>query len=130
MTEARHHERVRTILGAQIVFNNRNSTLECQVRNISSAGAKLVLSESVTLPEEFEIHIPQKGRTFRARLRWRTPDGAGIEFLRDEPLAAAVSDRNLVARVRELESENEALRARVLDLMQQLDKAGGGHAVA
>src|SRR5665213_148279 len=115
MTEARHNERVRTILGAQIIFNNKNSTLECQIRNISPTGARLVLSESVTLPEEFDINVPQKGRTYRARLRWRTPEGAGIEFLRDEQRGGAAIDRDLFERVRELENENELLRKRVLD---------------
>lgn len=130
MTEARHSERVRTMLGAQIVFNNKNSTIECQIRNISSTGARLILSESLTLPQEFDIVVPQKGKTYRARLRWRTPEGAGIEFIQDDKREAAPVSRDLALRVRELESENELLRKRVLDLMQQLDKAGGSRAVA
>ena len=130
MKEARHHERVRTILGAQIIFNNKSSTLECQIRNISPAGAKLALSETVALPDEFDLHIPQRGRTFRARLRWRSADGVGVEFLRDEARGTPAPGDDLMARVHELESENELLRRRVLELMVELEKAGGGRARA
>lgn len=127
MKENRHNERVRTILGAHIIFNHKNSTLECQIRNISPAGAKLMLSETVALPEEFEVDIPQKGRTYRARLRWRSPDGVGVEFLRDDARAGSASGVDLKSRMLELESENELLRKRVLELMVQLEKAAGSN---
>lgn len=123
MNERRHHERVRTILGAQIIFNNKSSTIDCQVRNISATGAKLTLSETVALPSEFDVHVPQKGRTFRARLRWRSAEGVGVEFLNDEARDAPADD--VLARVRDLESENELLRKRVLELMVELEKVGG-----
>jgi hypothetical protein len=126
MKEARRYERVRTILGAQVIFNNKRSTLECQIRNISPAGARLVMSDTVALPDEFDVYIPQRGRTFRARLRWRSADGAGVEFLRDEAQGAAVPGNDLSARTHELERENELLRKRVLELMIELEKAGGG----
>jgi hypothetical protein len=126
MKEARHHERVRTILGAQIIFNHKNSTLECQIRNISAGGAKLSVSDAVALPNEFDLHIPQKGRTFRARLRWRSADGVGVEFLNDDARAAPAPENDLKSRVLELESENELLRRRVRELMVELEKAGGG----
>jgi hypothetical protein len=125
MKAARHHERRRTLLGARIIFNNKNSTLECQIRNISPAGAKLVLSETVALPSEFDVYVPQTGRTFHAFLRWRSPQGAGIEFQQEATVGAQASEDALVARVRELESENELLRKRVLELMLELEKASG-----
>jgi hypothetical protein len=128
MKDARQHERVRTILGAQIIFNHNNSTLDCQIRNISSGGAKLIVTETVQLPGEFDIYVPQRGRTYRARLRWRSTQAVGVEFLRDEaPAAPAPAPSvDLAARVHELEQENDLLRRRVLDLMVELEKAREG----
>lgn len=111
-------ERVRSLLGGQIIFNHQNSTLDCQIRNISPAGAKLVLSSMVALPEEFELNIPQKGRTFRARLRWRIDDAAGVEFMDAEKVDASAGQ--LANRIRDLETENEALRQKLRELIGQL----------
>ena len=113
MKEARHYERVRTILGARIIFNNKRSTLECQIRNISAAGAKLAVSETVALPDEFDLHVPQRGRTFRARLRWRSADGVGVEFVRDEARDAPAPDDDLDgARARARERKRALAQAR------------------
>ena len=121
MSESRKSERARSILGAQIIFNNRNSTIDCQIRNISRTGAKLMLSDSVTLPEEFDIDVPQKGRVYRARLCWRDDRSAGIEFVTGAAGGQPAEDARLV--VARLEAENNALRLRVLELTRLLDEA-------
>jgi PilZ domain len=121
MRETRKVERARAILGAHIIFNNRNSTIDCQIRNISRVGAKLVLSSSVSLPDEFDIDVPQKGKVYRARLCWRDETSAGIEFVLDATEANAEADHKL--RVAQLETENNALRLRVLELTQKLETA-------
>lgn len=120
MAQARKSERSRAILGAVIVYNNRNSTINCQIRNISRAGARLSLSETCVLPEEFEIEVPQKGKTYRARLCWRDDESAGVEFVLE---ASNGGEGALSVRVAELEAENAALRLRVLDLREKLDMA-------
>ncbi len=126
MAETRNPGRVRSILGAQIVFNNRNSTLSCQVRDISSKGARLLFNDAVSIPQEFELSVPQKGKTYWARLRWRDTEGAGVEFFTpgQEPAtssrAAAMPD--LVRRLAELELENATLRLKVLELTQRLEE--------
>ncbi len=116
MTHARKLERSRSILGATIVYNNRNSTIECQIRNISRSGAKLSISHSVGLPEEFDVEVPQKGKTYRARLCWRDEFSAGIEFI----LEANHEDAEQNNRVAELEAENTILRLRLIDLREKL----------
>ena len=78
-------------------------------------------------PNEFELHVPHKGRSFRARLRWRTSDAVGVEFLRDEPRGAApLAAEDLTARMNKLESENALLRKRVLELMVRLREGQRG----
>lgn len=113
MTEDEHKRtspRVRTFLKGRIIFNNRMSTMDCVVRNISSTGAKLQLTEAVTLPDLFELSIPQKGETVRAKLRWRRGEEAGVSFITaaGEPIRAEPQDVH--ERLRELERENARLR--------------------
>ena len=104
MSDKRSGDRTRSFLKGQIVFNNRMSTMDCTVRNLSSRGAKLALTQAVALPDQFELVIPQKGETFRARMQWRRDDEVGILFVR------ATGAADLVARVRELEAEVASLR--------------------
>jgi hypothetical protein len=119
----RNSERIRALLGAQIVFNNQNSTLNCQVRNISTGGARISLSANVAIPEEFDLLVPQKGRTYRCKLRWRTGDAAGVEFLNSHSAAQSATPAD---RIRELEGENDDLRRQIQDLIDRLTNADDG----
>jgi hypothetical protein len=73
---------MRSMLGARIVFNNQCSTIECTIRDFSSAGAKLLVSSAVPFPQEFDLVVPKKGRAYRARLVWRGPEACGVCFVR------------------------------------------------
>jgi hypothetical protein len=118
MSEERRSERARTLFGAQIIFNNHMSTVDCVIRNISSSGASLVLADTLSAPNEFELHIPQKGRSYRARVVWRGGEGIGVEF------HPADAKRPQEARLRELETENAQLKARILVLSKRLADLG------
>ena len=128
MDAPRTSERKRTMLGAHIIFNNRNSTMDCQVRNISPTGARLALSDTVALPEEFDLHVPQKGKTYRAKLRWRNNDSVGVELVADQapaqapPQAPRQAQADLGQRVAELETENATLRLQVFELLRKFEK--------
>ena len=82
MSEHRRETRQRVFLKGRIVFNNGSSSFDCLVRDMSSSGARLVMSDATTLPEAFDLYIPQKDRTYRATLRWRREDGIGVTFER------------------------------------------------
>ena len=85
------------------------------------AGARLLLSETATLPEKFDLHIPQKDRTYRAQLRWRREDGIGVTFDNGSDIAETAPDLTMTAllrRVGELEAENAALRRRLAQMME------------
>lgn len=117
MSENRKEVRQRTFLKGRIVFNKGASSMDCLVRDMSTCGARLSLSETSTLPDAFELYIPQKDKTYRSSLVWRHEDGVGITF-QDEavpaPAPTPVDDASsilaLVRRVSELEAENAALR--------------------
>jgi hypothetical protein len=80
-SDLRAAKRTRSLLGGKVVFNGRSSSLDCTLRDLSATGAKLYFSAHVPIPEEFVLEVPQKGRTHRARIMWRTADSCGVRFI-------------------------------------------------
>ena len=120
MAEVRRDERVRALLRARILFNNNSSSIDCMVRNISGGGAKLEISSALTVPSEFDLDVPQKGRTYRARLMWRDATYIGVQFVEKNARDAAQTE-TAVAR---LELENKRLKATIAVLTRRLEALG------
>ncbi|HLH11340.1 MAG TPA: PilZ domain-containing protein [Methylovirgula sp.] len=123
-------ERIRSFLRAQIIFNNRMSTIDCVIKNISPNGAKIALADTVTVPKEFDLSIPQRGRSYHARLIWRDTEFIGVEFTDAQDAAsvrtapAAETAKGGEARLHELEIQNAELKARVRALCKKLEDLG------
>jgi hypothetical protein len=129
----RANERIRAFLRAQIIFNNRMSTIDCIIKNISPAGAKIALNDTLAVPTEFDLYIPQKGRTHHARLVWRDRDAIGVSFADTQapaapsaaaPASAEAAETGIEARLRELELQNAELKARIRALSRRLEDLG------
>lgn len=80
-SERRVAQRVRTLKRAKVLFNNRFSTFDCIVRNISATGALLTIDEAAHLPKTFDIVIGEEGPERPAKLVYRRGMLAGIRFL-------------------------------------------------
>jgi len=91
MPEARRGQGARTRLGAQIIFNDRASVIDCVVTNISFSGAELVFADTREIPNDFELCIPSKCSSRRARLVWRYADGVGVAFRPDSLSQASLT---------------------------------------
>ena len=113
MDERRKGKRSRSLLGARIVFNNRASTFDCTVRNISETGARLVFGGPVSAPDEFDLVISQKERTYRCRIAWRNANEMGVTFL-DAPAQAGADEA--ARKIKALEDETAALKRRIMQL--------------
>jgi PilZ domain len=73
----------RTVLkGARIIFNERQSTLNCRVRDMTDGGARLDLSTQQLLPHEFDLQV-SGSLTRRCGLRWAHGNFVGVRFLPD-----------------------------------------------
>jgi uncharacterized protein YceH (UPF0502 family) len=112
------------------MFNNRRSSLDCLVRDISDQGAKLKFSEAIAVPDVIELLIPSKNETYRARVRWRVGEEVGVAFETDvakpaqaspEP-DASTAPRDLLGRVAHLEAEVASLHRKVNDLLNERRK--------
>jgi hypothetical protein len=119
--QPRQSVRERTFLPARIKFGDGVLSTQCTVTQLSAVGARLNISASVSMPDRFDIEIPQRGLSNRARLVWRKDDQAGIEF--DAPEAASAPQAgDLQARIRELEATNAKLRAQISELLVQVKR--------
>ncbi|MEA2759156.1 MAG: hypothetical protein QOH65_1769 [Methylobacteriaceae bacterium] len=119
MPEARRSERLKSLLRARIVFNSGNSTIECLIRNVSAHGMRLQLAESLSVPGEFDLDVPHKGRSYRTRLVWRGEGMIGVAFV--PPNAEPVREDSELKR---LERENAELRAELRQLRERLQELG------
>ena len=129
MKERRTSARQRSFLQGRIYFNNRRSSIDCLVRDISEHGAKLKFSEAIAIPEVVELYIPNRDESYRAKVQWRAGDEVGVAFGPDEaPSPSLVPDApaaDLAARVRRLESEVSSLQRKVNELQDDLRKRQG-----
>jgi hypothetical protein len=107
--------RIRTLLRARVEYNGGATTVECTVRDLSDAGARLQIPESVVLPPNFTLFVPKHGRRYTAVLRWLRQGFAGVEFQNENSSAASDGDGD--SRVAKLEAEVARLR-RVIEAIR------------
>ena len=124
MTQPRKAERIRSLLSAQVIFANAPS-VSCIVKNFSPAGVRLEIPDRMPLPNEFELHIPHKGRTYHARVAWRGDGIVGAEFVEPGEIVERQASGNDGDRLDELMLENAKLRAQVLRLKQRVAQLTG-----
>jgi hypothetical protein len=120
--------RQRSFLQGRLYFNSRRSSLDCLVRDISSHGAKLKVSDSIAIPEFVELHIPNKDETYRAKVQWRTGFEIGVTFENEQDSPSIVpgaAPADLPERVRRLEAEVASLHRKLNELQNELRHGQG-----
>jgi hypothetical protein len=121
MIERRSIVRHKTFIKGRIYFNNRLSSMDCIVRDVTDNGSRLEFSESVALPEMFELYMPNKDEYFQAHIKWRKGNNIGVSWTSEDPLnphpESGRSDRHLADKVARLEREIALLHKR-LDAME------------
>jgi hypothetical protein len=126
--ERRTLTRQKSFLQGRIYFNNRRSSIDCLVRDYSETGARLKLSETITVPEVMELYIPNREEIHRARVEWRSGNEMGVSFgdeVRAPSIAPDAAQGDLAARVVKLEGEVAALRRAVNELRTDVRKNRG-----
>jgi hypothetical protein len=112
MAERRSSTRTKSFLRGFVYVSRKRGALSCLVRDLSEKGARIIFSDTVTLPDVFELYIPKHDRNIRARVQWRKHDEIGIAFVAGEERDAAAqpSPDEVVQRVAMLEAEITSLR--------------------
>lgn len=107
-------------IGACAIFNEGQSRVECQVKNFSITGARLAISGSFSLPDDFLLEIPSRQKAYRAALRWKSRDAAGVRFISEIPIEAEVVPATGNAKVEGLQLQIERLRSENQELREKL----------
>ena len=115
MLERRQSVRDRVILGSVASINDRGSTMDCVVRNMSQGGACVEFEETAKLPDEMRVTISQKGCSFFARTMWRRAGKVGLEF-RTMTAAGLPATTDLDERLRRSEQKTRQLQRRIKEL--------------
>jgi hypothetical protein len=111
MSERRRSARSKSFLRGCVLFNNGRSALDCLVRDVSAAGARLIFTEPAAIPDTVDLHIPQKDKTLHAHVQWREGQEIGVTFAAASPtLAPSREIAELTERVQQLEVEVASLR--------------------
>ena len=113
MVERRNSRRSKSFLRGFVYVSRKRGALACLIRDLSDKGARIIFSDTVTLPDVVELYIPQRDRTFRARVQWRRNDEIGLAFTATERAAAeaAPTASEVIQRLALLEAEIISLRA-------------------
>ncbi len=74
----RQHQRQRTLKAGKIVLK-AGGVIDCTVRNMSAAGACLVVSSPVGIPDEFVLQNNDAQRL--CRTVWRSEKKIGVAFI-------------------------------------------------
>ena len=117
MNEQRRASRTRVIYSGVVAFNDRLSTIECVVRNFSDDGVRVEFENPALLPDEIDLFIPKKNRTYRARMVWASENTAGLTFRSqssNEPIQL-----DMARRLRRCESERRELQSRLTQLLSE-----------
>lgn len=113
----RSEARLRSILGAKVIFANGNSSMDCLIRDFSATGARLDLSSNVAIPDRFDLFVIQKNQTFRAVIKWRRANEVGVEFEPEhQAVAPPAKEAKLSDRVSELEAEIVSLKRSLAEM--------------
>jgi PilZ domain len=114
MIERRQNARCRVIYGGVVGYNQRQSMVECVIRNFSTAGASVEFDDPAVLPDVVDLLVARKDRAFTATVAWRQFNKAGLAFKSVKEDAAMPLD--WILRLRANRSEHRELRNRLAAL--------------
>jgi PilZ domain len=127
MSERRGSRRTKSFLRGFVYVSRKHGALSCLIRDLSDKGARIIFSDTVTLPDAFDLYIPQRDQTLRAKVRWRHGDEVGLAFVVPEQSQSGdgkLSETEVVQRVAMLEAEIASLRS----VLKRLKRGKAGRA--
>lgn len=93
MQERRKTVRTKILLAGMVSYGG-GRTADCAVRDLSPSGARVSCSVAHELPEEFELHLPSRGRAHRVKVHWRVDRELGVSFEAAATLTSEGLDRS------------------------------------
>ena len=103
MLDRRQSPRDKVIYGGVAEINERGSTMDCVVRNVSEGGACVEFDQAANIPEELKLTIARKGRSFLAKMIWRQANRVGLAFrtMVTDPPASDLEERLRISQIKQ-----------------------------
>jgi hypothetical protein len=122
MAERRNSRRSKSFLQGFVYVSRKRGALACLIRDLTDKGARIVFSDTITLPDMLELYIPHHEQTLHARVTWRKNDEIGLAFIAEErPADTGPSATEVIHRVAMLEAEITSLRALLKQMKSEKD---------
>ena len=91
--ERRTRRRKRVLKAGQIITNSNSSTVDCIIRDVSDAGARLRVASTISVPETFLLLIKSENAIVPVQRVWRNAHEVGVTF---------VGERRVISRKRNI----------------------------
>jgi hypothetical protein len=114
MRDRRESVRDKVFLGGVAEINQAGSRMDCVVRNFSDNGACVEFDSAKPIPEQVNLTISRKGRSYLARAIWRQANRVGLAFL---TMITDAPESDLDARLRRSEKKKRQLQRRINQLL-------------
>jgi hypothetical protein len=112
--DRRENVRDKVFLGGVAEINQAGSRMDCVVRNFSDNGACVEFDSATPIPEQVNLTISRKGRSYLARAIWRQANRVGLAFL---TMITDAPESDLDARLRRSEKKKRQLQRRINQLL-------------
>src|ERR1700760_2326615 len=89
IAERRPFVRKRVLLGGVAVHSLRRDGANCQVRDMTDTGARIILSHAANLPDRLHLIIVRDQVAYEARVIWRKGNAAGLSFCKTIDIRAS-----------------------------------------
>jgi hypothetical protein len=114
MRDRRESVRDKVFLGGVAEIDQAGSRMDCVVRNFSDNGACVEFDSAKPIPEQVNLTISRKGRSYLARAIWRQANRVGLAFL---TMITDAPESDLDARLRRSEKKKRQLQRRINQLL-------------
>jgi hypothetical protein len=92
MDDKRKSGRRRVLKGGKIVFADAMRVIDCTIRDLSEKGARLVIANTIGVPDSFQLFEKSSGMLYPATVVWRQTNALGVKF--DGPPTSIHNDAN------------------------------------
>ncbi len=78
--DKRKASRRRVLKVGKIVFADGMRVIDCTIRNMSEEGARLLISNSIGVPDSFLLFEKSTGMLYPTSVAWRQSNSIGVKF--------------------------------------------------
>ena len=114
MQDQRKIARPKVMFGGVAETGQHGTTMDCVVRNFTEQGACIEIKRGVRLPEQVNLAVARKGRSFLAEVIWRQANMVGLAF---RTMFTEQPENDLDARLRRSEQKKRELQRRINQLL-------------